>query len=99
MPYKDPIAAKEFQRRRAINRHHLTEEGRDRLLAEQQGGCAICGCPVPEPVIDHNKKCCPGIYSCGKCIRGLLCRQCNAGLGMFKDSLELFEKVIRYLSR
>lgn len=31
-------------------------------------------------------------------VRGLLCRQCNSGLGMFKDSVENLSAAIRYLS-
>lgn len=30
-------------------------------------------------------------------IRGLLCRHCNAGLGLFKDNIELLEKALSYL--
>lgn len=41
-----------------------------------KGGGTIC--------VDHDHKCCPGQYSCGKCIIGLLCRNCNAMLGQYQ---------------
>ncbi len=30
-------------------------------------------------------------------VRGLLCRDCNAALGLFKDSQEILERAIGYL--
>lgn len=32
-------------------------------------------------------------------IRDLLCRSCNAGLGLFKEDIKLFKKAIKYLQR
>jgi hypothetical protein len=32
-------------------------------------------------------------------IRGLLCNNCNRGLGRFKDSPDLLESALRYLKR
>ena len=33
-----------------------------------------------------------------KQIRGLLCKQCNSGIGYLKDSVEMLEKAILYLN-
>lgn len=35
---------------------------------------------------------------CGRCVRGLLCRSCNAGLGMFQDNPQRMLSAIRYLA-
>jgi hypothetical protein len=72
------------------------------LKAEQQGGgCAICGEQVKLSV-DHDHECCPVVdrarnYTCGLCVRGLLCEFCNRGLGMFRDNPDLLRKAADYL--
>lgn len=58
--------------------------------------CQICG-RDDQPFIDHDHACCPDSNSCGLCVRGILCRWCNAGLGSFKDNPELLEGAARYL--
>lgn len=78
----------------------LSVEEYNKLLNKQNGVCAICSKP-PESnrrfSVDHNHKCCPGKKSCGKCIRGLLCDNCNHMLGLGKDSPEIFTKAIEYI--
>jgi hypothetical protein len=66
-----------------------------------QRGCWICG-HVPGPsdrrlAVDHDHRCCAEGGSCGKCIRGLLCRACNQGLGQFGDDPERLEAAAAYL--
>lgn len=62
------------------------------LLEKQNGVCAICKKPSDikgrRLAIDHDHKCCPDQNTCGKCIRGLLCYTCNAGLGGLEDYLK-----------
>lgn len=47
--------------------------------------------------VDHDHACCPGERPCGECIRGLLCHDCNVGLGSFKDDPALLTAAIEYL--
>ena len=66
------------------------------LRTFQENKCAICGCEVMdvtgrELAVDHCHK-------SGK-VRGLLCSNCNLGLGSFKDDPELLTKAIEYLVR
>jgi len=50
--------------------------------------CAICG-GTKRLAIDHDHK-------TGR-IRGRLCINCNSGLGMFKDDVELLRTAVSYL--
>lgn len=62
-------------------------------------GCRVCGrVDVKSMNIDHDHSCCPkNKKSCGKCVRGVLCRDCNLGLGYFKDDIDLLKRAIKYL--
>jgi len=81
----------------------LTPEKFAEILAEQGGRCKICKTDDPRNnrvstwAIDHDHACCPGPRSCGKCLRGLLCGNCNRGLGLFGDSLPVVESAAVYL--
>src|SRR4051812_40873902 len=72
----------------------ISLEDYDRLLAEQHGGCAICGDP-PEPGgnlhVDHD-------HEDGR-VRGLLSVRCNNGLGQFKEDPELIDRAASYADR
>lgn len=91
----------EKDREYRLKRHHLTPDSFIALLESQNGRCAIC--PAVEPGgsgywhVDHDHACCPGEYSCGECIRGLLCFSCNTGLGKFGDSADRLIKAAKYL--
>lgn len=75
------------------------------LLTLQGGGCAICGVTSNGEragkemsfCVDHDHSCCPGKKSCGKCVRGLLCNNCNFGIGSLRDSIPLLQSAINYL--
>lgn len=63
------------------------------------GGCMICG-SRNKLVIDHDHSCCnKQNYSCGDCVRGVLCDRCNVGLSHFGDSDVKLEMAIQYLRR
>jgi hypothetical protein len=83
-----------------LERYGLSIEQYEELLRKQNGVCAICGKPESTKKrlsIDHDHSCCPGLKSCGKCIRGLLCFRCNAGLGNLDDSIRRLERALKYL--
>jgi hypothetical protein len=58
------------------------------LAVNQDGKCAICETKT-QLCVDHN-------HSSSK-IRGLLCRKCNAGLGLFKDSATNLTRAAAYI--
>jgi len=81
-----------------LKKFEMTVEEHDIKMSEQDNKCAICKKPfVKTPHIDHNHECCPTRKTCGKCNRGLLCDDCNLGLGRFKDSIEVLSNAIQYL--
>lgn len=63
--------------------YNLDWESYERMLAEQDNCCAICKKVflATKPVVDHDHTCCSGTKSCGKCVRGLLCTNCNTRMG------------------
>lgn len=72
----------------------ITNESYEEMLAEQGGGCAICGARRFNRIsdrlaVDHN-------HNTGH-PRGLLCGRCNLVLGMVRDSAEVLKNAIRYL--
>jgi Recombination endonuclease VII len=75
------------------NRTHkfgLSPEETQRLFDEQGGRCYLGGEPIDLDAprgyyVDHAHWCCPGRKTCGKCVRGLTCNNCNHGAGGFGD--------------
>lgn len=57
-------------------------------------GCEVCG-SKEKLCIDHDHSCCPGRYTCGRCIRGVLCSRHNAAEGMF-ESIEEIASLLAY---
>lgn len=81
-------------------RYSLTVEEYEALLDSQGGVCAICGGVNRSGhrlAVDHDHACCPGKTSCGRCVRALLCSNCNLGLGKFRDDPLLLAAAIEYL--
>lgn len=60
----------------------------DELVREQDGVCPICNRPGPEHV-DHD-------HESGR-VRGVLCFNCNGGLGQFGDNTERLYRAAFYL--
>lgn len=76
-------------------RYGITYEKYQQMLLNQNGVCAICSNPENSRLrrnlsIDHCHK--------TNEIRGLLCSECNIGLGKFKDSIILLDKAKEYLN-
>jgi hypothetical protein len=82
---------------RKFKRHGLSEEKYINLLNMHNAKCHAC--KERDAInIDHNHSCCSGSYSCGNCVRGLLCSQCNTALGLLGDDLQKINNLIGYLS-
>lgn len=82
-------------------RYNISRKLYNKILKSQDNRCAICR--GNETTVNSNSKerrvqmlsvdhCHKGNY-----IRGLLCRNCNLGLGHFKDNIESLLSAIVYL--
>ncbi|KKK52111.1 hypothetical protein LCGC14_3108200 [marine sediment metagenome] len=80
-------------RKYKLSGYGLTLDAYNALLVGQSNKCAICKSHSPPNtfLIDHD-------HSSGA-VRGLLCRKCNTGLGMFEDSVETLTLALKYIQR
>lgn len=76
--------------RRRARWYKLSNEDYNNLLTIQNSLCAICFAKA-DLVIDHD-------HNTGK-VRGLLCSNCNLGLGLFKEDLNLLKHAHNYLEQ
>lgn len=81
-------------RNRVIKRlYGISEAQYEYMVALQSGKCKICKTSdlgrYDRLVIDH--------YHINGNVRGLLCNNCNTGLGLFKDSIDNLNEAINYL--
>jgi hypothetical protein len=79
---------------RAEQQYGLSTGEYDRMAADQGGTCAICDAPPPEGkrlYVDH-------CHRTGHA-RGLLCRDCNLGIGKFNDDIDRLRSAVKYLER
>jgi len=77
---------------RRLKRRGATQELYDQLYEAQKGCCAICSEPEEKFAwlcIDHD-------HNTGR-IRGLLCPNCNRGIGLLQDNSQLLKKAASYI--
>jgi len=63
----------------------------EEMLSNQKGLCAICNDALIEPHVDH-------CHETGM-VRGLLCNNCNSGLGFFQESFSMVIRAASYLHK
>ena len=87
-----------FRNRYLVKTYGITQDQYEALYKQQGGICAICGgmpditrYGITRLAIDHD-------HATGK-IRGLLCNNCNAGMGIIGDTVEHLERAAEYLKR
>lgn len=86
-------------------RFSLTPEEVIRLHAPENRRCQNPGCGSPDRLhMDHDHSCCPPSkfpqshkVSCGKCVRGWLCRPCNTSLGQLRENPQIIRGLLDFL--
>lgn len=74
-----------------FKKYGLTSDIFFSMLSEQKGKCQICYGSITADTanIDHCHR--------TDAVRGLLCRNCNLGLGYFSDEISRLSNAIQYL--
>lgn len=89
--FKNKIKSQELHLK---NTYNLTVDEYNKIFQDQNGCCKICGKHQTEfkakLAVDHCHK-------TGK-IRGLLCNNCNRGIGHLKESILLLKNAIKYIN-
>jgi hypothetical protein len=89
--YNNSPKKKELARKRHLkHKYNIDVNLYDKMYKSQNGECAICHIKSDNIMsVDH-------CHNTGD-IRGLLCSNCNNGLGHFKDNIDILKKAIDYL--
>lgn len=74
-------------------KYGITSQDYLKILQAQNGGCAICGKPANRRKLDIDH-----CHLTGR-VRGLLCPDCNIGIGRLGDSTEHLKKALIYLEK
>lgn len=87
--HKDQIKAYNRKRHLALS-YGLTERDVERILQDQESVCPICQKPIGTPNVDHNP--------ITNKVRGVLCWDCNIGLGKFNHNTGRLIRAATYLA-
>lgn len=85
-----------------IRSHHLNTEWAVRLITARM--CDACGDPLAvgydkhRGQVDHDHACC-GKNSCGECVRGIVCNQCNTMAAMMENNPHRTDALRKYLGQ
>jgi hypothetical protein len=94
---KQAVLVRQRKNYRNWKKHKLSEESYLELFNKFNGKCHSCQ-ENDSISLDHDHSCCDGALSCGSCVRGILCHNCNTALGLLKDSPERVQKLLEYIS-
>ena len=95
----NPEKYKKILRRHRLKKYGLSIEAFEELFKSQKGKCAICGVSevtISESIyeklnVDHD-------HNTGR-VRGLLCPNCNLGIGNLKHNINILNNAIEYLRK
>lgn len=87
-------------------RYSLTDSWLDLNFAPGRYKCSNLGCEKDTLLqVDHDHACCPeGRFgsshkrSCGRCVRGWLCKGCNVALGLLQENPQKIRGLLEYIT-
>lgn len=82
---------KRYRGHQRFSRQKRRVKIKDTIRAAQGKGCPICLRRRVDLVVDHD-------HSTNQ-IRGLLCGDCNSGLGFFRDNIQSLKNAATYLTQ
>lgn len=81
------------RRKHLMDKYGITLEQYDEMFEDQDGKCAIC-----LKTVDSMNLCVDHCHKTGV-VRGLLCHNCNRGIGLLQDSADTLRVAADYLER
>jgi hypothetical protein len=91
----EKVVKLETKKRMLKHRYSIDYNSYIQMYDEQDGKCKICG--IEKELGGSNGLLVDHCHNTNK-VRGLLCNNCNSGLGKFKDNKELLLRAIEYIS-
>ncbi|WP_353231257.1 MULTISPECIES: endonuclease VII domain-containing protein [Novosphingobium] len=82
-----------MREQRHLLKYGMTFEQRALLRKQQDARCAICADPLQGGRREHLDHC----HATGR-VRGLLCSECNTGIGKLKEDPAILRRAVEYLT-
>lgn len=97
--YASGVCHAHYQHTKTLQQYGLTPDSYKALLAQQGGGCAICG-GQERAIDDRTQK--PRMmavdhHHATDKVRGILCSHCNRAIGLLGDSVNTVQSALYYL--
>lgn len=86
---RDPRHLEKVYARRRRRKYGVSQEVYQEMYDNQDGRCLVCHVSHDNLCVDHDHL--------TNEVRGLLCTNCNSGLGFFKDDPVVLRRAIAYL--
>ena len=82
-------------------RKHYQHQSRHKIrfidiLSDLEAGCSVCR-TKENLCLDHDHSICKEKSVCGKCYRGVLCRDCNFAIGQVGENPERLRSLAKYI--
>lgn len=99
--YNSDKIRKNRTRQQRVRKYNLTDTEYQNMISRQNNCCAICLILLDDTIDNTNTNIRPRIDHCHTTgiVRGILCGQCNVGLGHFYDNEESLLNAILYLRK